>query len=771
MSEVKLSLEEELPSPELFSDPEVDTNVSVAGTTDETSSTSAGCAEPDLACDDTDWKGISLEEIYKHHGPFDWNHLPPIHPTSNHTVLFELPLTNRGPPRAYPSSQSDKWSQNYVRMPHSVHSLYPIDPENESSGFRRRWEVIQEALLQSFMSSEQLQMAILSYNHKYAKRWNFSALHHFFNKYIDEEEMGLCLGSLIPKMIQLALQLPDLITGPLPLLKRQTNASISLSQLQVASLLANAFFCTFPRRNSSNPQSEYGTFPYINFNGLFSSFSEKRSSRCNSVMEKLKCLFHYFRRITSKSPEGTITIQRRYIARRNCPRWNDQKNKLPSLHISSKGTIETQGAGLLQVDFANKYVGGGVLNYGSVQEEIRFVICPELMVTMLVAEALEDTEALIIKGVERYSKYKGYSNTFIWDGDFIDETPRDSSGRLKTCIVAIDALQFDQPKVQFTMGNVIRELNKAYVGFSTEIASTNLPAVATGNWGCGAFRGNPQLKVLVQLMAAGVAGRSVVYFTFGDTSLRDRIADMYWHLVRNNVNIGHLFTLISKYQEVSVENRADFYRFLYNRTKMKSSVHFFNDKDFSSKSFEEEDGADKNRPDKWRFNMDFKKHASIAKQKEDALEEKIGKWLEHVESDVAALDEAEASTSKAEESVQIASTSGKETEAIAEKNDQPSTVSVQNKKKQTFDELFGEKKAMVHSPKKKVSALDTLDKLLIEEPSVKMDVKSVSMEVDVKIEKQEEISSFQNKLNSSKNQKESQKKISDFFIVKRKDEL
>ena len=76
----------------------------------------------------------------------------------------------------------------------------------------------------------------------------------------------MCLSSLVPKITQLALQLPHLITGPIPLLKRQTNKLISFSQLQVASLLANAFLCTFPRRNSTNPQSEYGSFPFINFN-------------------------------------------------------------------------------------------------------------------------------------------------------------------------------------------------------------------------------------------------------------------------------------------------------------------------------------------------------------------------------------------------------------------------------------------------------------------------------------------------------------------------
>ena len=88
----------------------------------------------------------------------------------------------------------------------------------------------------------------------------------FLMQVIDSEETTMFFEVLMPKIVQLALQLPVLLTGAVPLLKRHSNDSISLSQLQVASLLANAFFCTFPRRNSNNPQSEYATYPYINFN-------------------------------------------------------------------------------------------------------------------------------------------------------------------------------------------------------------------------------------------------------------------------------------------------------------------------------------------------------------------------------------------------------------------------------------------------------------------------------------------------------------------------
>ncbi|XP_076249329.1 poly(ADP-ribose) glycohydrolase [Calliopsis andreniformis] len=571
MSEPGLSFDEEMLSPSIFSD--VD-DISTAESYNNSSSQSININEPEPVDDIPEWKGTSMDEIRKGLGIYGCQELPPIWPSSSHTVLIALPLSVNGVPKPYPMHQVDKWCQGYVRMPHSKHSMYPIDQDGNRR-CRNRWELIQESLLQNFVSTQQLETAILSYNHIYAQRWNFAALHHFFSEVVDEEETNIFFEVLLPKMVRLALQLPVLVTSPVPLLKRHTNGTISLSQLQIASLLANAFFCTFPRRNSTNPQSEYGTYPYINFNRLFSAYKDEKWNRCESVMEKMKCIFHYFRRVTCKAPEGVVTIQRRYIPKSDCPKWDAQVQKLPPLHITSKGTIETEGAGLLQVDFANKYIGGGVLGSGCVQEEIRFVICPELMVTMLVAEELDDTEALIVSGVERYSKYKGYSNTFKWLGDFVDETPRDNSGRRLTSIVAIDALYFKQPHAQFITSNIIRELNKAYVGFiGCESNRNNLPAIATGNWGCGAFRGNPKLKVLLQLMAAAIVNRSMVYFTFGDTSLRDEIAEMYSHFVKHETNIAHIFSLLVQYQEFAVTEELDLYQFLYNRSKIKPLTQY-----------------------------------------------------------------------------------------------------------------------------------------------------------------------------------------------------
>ena len=79
---------------------------------------------------------------------------------------------------------------------------------------------------------------------------------------------------MLLKMCSMALDLPMIITKPMPLLQRCSNDKITLSQKQIASLLANAFFCTFPKRNSRGRRSEYASYPTINFNSIFARTNE-----------------------------------------------------------------------------------------------------------------------------------------------------------------------------------------------------------------------------------------------------------------------------------------------------------------------------------------------------------------------------------------------------------------------------------------------------------------------------------------------------------------
>ncbi|XP_046667282.1 poly(ADP-ribose) glycohydrolase-like isoform X5 [Homalodisca vitripennis] len=483
------------------------------------------------------WRGTPLHKLVKTTGKDVY---PPVAVSPQHTVLFKLPVKEGQVPKPWPEKPQDNWDQNHVRMPHSASNLYPVTPTE----LRSRWELVQQALSSPISNSQQLEAAILHYNSKYSDRWDFRALHSFFSTALEEVETEHFFAKVLPKVVKLALSLPTLLTQGVPLLKQHVSHSISLTQQQISCLLANAFLCTFPCRNTDKKDSEYSTYPSINFNRLFTAGNK---GRLPPLHEKLKCLINYFRRVTTKVPEGVVTYSRHYVPPGELPDWSKATNRLPNMYVSSTGTIEDEGTNMLQVDFADRFIGGLVFGRGCVQEEIRFVICPELLLARLFTEVLDDTEAIIISGCERFSTYQGYSNTFEWTGNVEDSTPRDSGGRRLCTVLAIDATRFQSGKTQYSEAHISRDLNKAYAGFSWGVSNGSCESVATGNWGCGVFRGDANLKTLLQLMAAAVTGRDVAYFTFGNTKLRDRLADMHSFLVKHQVTVGDLWKIITSY--------------------------------------------------------------------------------------------------------------------------------------------------------------------------------------------------------------------------------
>jgi len=197
---------------------------------------------------------------------------------------------------------------------------------------------------------------------------------------------------------------------------------------------------------------------------------------------------------------------------------------------------------MLQVDFTNKFVGGGVLEDGCVQEEIRFVISPELIVSRLITEELDANECLHVTGCERFSNYTGYGWSTQWQSDHRDGNKHDRWGRLITEIAAIDARVCRSLSSQLLDHVLLRELNKAYCGFRSE--NDTSCAIATGNWGCGAFGGDLRLKALLQLMAAAESKRPVCYFTFGDDILCREIFQMWESAFSASCTVGKLWTYI-----------------------------------------------------------------------------------------------------------------------------------------------------------------------------------------------------------------------------------
>jgi len=89
---------------------------------------------------------------------------------------------------------------------------------------------------------EDFRKAVLTYNNK---QWSFRGLKDYFED--NEEESEVFFEKILPKIVALSLSTQTSVTRAIPLLKCGRSAKVTFSQRQVATLLANAFLCTFPR--------------------------------------------------------------------------------------------------------------------------------------------------------------------------------------------------------------------------------------------------------------------------------------------------------------------------------------------------------------------------------------------------------------------------------------------------------------------------------------------------------------------------------------------
>ena len=378
---------------------------------------------------------------------------------------------------------------------------------------------------------------------------------------LNKNEIIFFFEELLPFLANLALQVENWFKStPLLILNQNNNNFVNLEKKQVACLLAHMFFCTLNIQNNSMLPDE------------FSFYLLYKNERKNDIkMQKLRCIYHYFKRIHKNLPDTYITYQRLGLSMKihgklDAKYWLNSQSKLKPVIFKDDGGIEkTKKA--IHVDFANCSLGGGVLNAGCVQEEIRFTICPELLPAILFTERLLDHEAVIVFGTEQYCDYEGYDDKFRFIGDYKDESLTDSFLRKDTCVLAIDALNFSKntsPNVQFKHEKILRELNKAYIGFyGSDQESGERRAIATGKWGCGIFKGNAQFKFILQWLAASQANRSMIFFRFNDKSLIkcERIIKKLYEK-----SVGEVFQLLNNYHDLIFQQNIEmeFFDFLFD---------------------------------------------------------------------------------------------------------------------------------------------------------------------------------------------------------------
>ncbi|XP_042478094.1 poly(ADP-ribose) glycohydrolase 1-like [Macadamia integrifolia] len=204
----------------------------------------------------------------------------------------------------------------------------------------------------------------------------------FFDELMSRVESRKWFSEVLPSLAALLLRLPSLLeihyqnadnllggvkTG-LRIIGPQEAGIVFLSQELIGALLTCSLFCLFPTSNRGAKD-----LPAINFNQLFASIYANYSE---NQEHKIKCLIHYFERISSCMPTGCVSFERKVLSWSRVPFsvsypktdfWSKSAVPLCHFEVSHSGLIEDQSCESLEVDFANKYIGGGALHRGCVQ--------------------------------------------------------------------------------------------------------------------------------------------------------------------------------------------------------------------------------------------------------------------------------------------------------------------------------------------------------------------------------------------------------------------
>lgn len=339
------------------------------------------------------------------------------------------------------------------------------------------------------------------------------------------------------------------------MLVRNSTSEVFMTRRQCWALLAATFFGALPEDWVQGEAGGSGGRP-LDLPSFDMSFILEKEE------EKVLCLLSYFSQVAVAEEadlDEIVSFGRRAMEPLDKEFWATLDCPLTPASVCSDGTLIEASEGNLQADFANRYLGGAVLSHGAVQEEIRFSVCPECIVGMLFCEVMMSNEAIFIVGTRQYSRYTGYGHSFRYDGPLGSAplVPADTRGRRGPHIVAFDALDLPHTR-QYELEFILRELLKAHVaclGDPSEEYGKRQVGFATGNWGCGVFGGDPQLKALIQWLAASAAGRELVYHPFGDRRVA-RLPDVIGAVQSRGLRCKDLFAALQGHRPGEVFERV-----------------------------------------------------------------------------------------------------------------------------------------------------------------------------------------------------------------------
>ncbi|KAL1836451.1 hypothetical protein VTJ49DRAFT_5139 [Mycothermus thermophilus] len=315
-----------------------------------------------------------------------------------------------------------------------------------------------------------------------------------------------------PRLVRVALEMPDLFPSHdipclgSPFRKRAVNGAeedtISLSRRQAACLVVHQFLRTL--RAPAWKDEEEGLHEF----GLWYSGAGQRQE--SAARAYLAALMAYFEEVVCREEEEEGWVveytlrtvdedQVQGLLEGEAIRLADVEVEIVERFDTSPASLGVPGGAAVVA--ANKVIGFG---QSATQEEVHVGSTPEACPAVLFTPPLEDDQVLIVRGAQGMVNITGARRDIQVEALTVPDGGV-SSWRTRTMLF-MDALELDMADPaeglpDLLPGNLDRELRKAYTTFS----SGHLREIRTGLWGCGAFCGDPGVKMLVLWLAASLA--------------------------------------------------------------------------------------------------------------------------------------------------------------------------------------------------------------------------------------------------------------------------